>query len=92
MLLEFEGAGHEWARHALTYGEFFPDGVKHSIRLNEIFDRGPGKDGKPAEFSKDNVPYQSDAFLKDLWNTSLHARLAWYSLIHVKVIVLTKLI
>ena len=41
---DLEG-GKPSARVLERYGIFFPDGVKHSIPMNEIHDGGPGIDG-----------------------------------------------
>ena len=47
------------------YAEFFPNEVKHSIRLNEIFDGGPGKDGKLALTNPPSISVGAADYLDD---------------------------
>jgi hypothetical protein len=47
------------------FSEFFPEGVKHKIPLNEIIHGGPLKDGIPALTNPRTIPANSADYLRD---------------------------
>ncbi|MBI1926772.1 DUF3179 domain-containing protein, partial [Candidatus Poribacteria bacterium] len=53
------------ARLIALFPEFFPDGVKHSIPLNEIFHGGPLKDGIPALTNPRTINAGTADYLRD---------------------------
>jgi hypothetical protein len=58
-------AGKPSARVLERYGIFFPDGVKHSIPLNEIYDGGPGIDGIAALTRPRFIPAGAADYMED---------------------------
>lgn len=53
------------ARVLERYGIFFPDGVKHSIPMNEIHDGGPGIDGIAALTRPQSIPAGAADYMED---------------------------
>ena len=53
------------ARVLERYGIFFPDGVKHSIPMNEIYDGGPGIDGIAALTRPRFIPAGAADYMED---------------------------
>ncbi|MCH8292271.1 DUF3179 domain-containing protein [Candidatus Poribacteria bacterium] len=53
------------ARLLAFFPEHFPDGVEHSIPLNEIFHGGPAKDGIPALTNPKTLPADAADYLRD---------------------------
>ena len=47
------------------YGTFFPNGVKHSIPMNEIHDGGPGIDGIAALTRSQSIPAGAADYMED---------------------------
>ena len=60
---DLEG-GKPSARVIERYGVFFPDGVKHSIPLNEIYDGGPGIDGIAALTHPRFIPAEAADYME----------------------------
>lgn len=58
-------AGKPSARVLERYGVFFPDGVKHSIPMNEIHDGGPGIDGIAALTQPRLIPAKAADYMED---------------------------
>ncbi len=58
-------AGKPSARVLERYGIFFPDGVKHSISMNEIYDGGPGIDGIAALTHPRFIPAGAADYMED---------------------------
>ena len=58
-------AGKLSARVLERYGIFFPDGAKHSIPLNEIYDGGPGIDGIAALTRPRFIPAGAADYMED---------------------------
>ena len=57
--------GKPSARVLERYGIFFPDGVKHSIPMNEIYDGGPGVDGIAALTHPRFIPVGAADYMED---------------------------
>ena len=57
--------GKPSARVLERYGIFFPDGVKHSIPMNEIYDGGPGIDGIAALTRPRFIPAGAADYMED---------------------------
>ena len=58
-------AGKPSARVLERYGIFFPDGVRHSIPMNEIHDGGPGIDGIAALTQPRFIPAGSANYMEE---------------------------
>ena len=58
-------AGKPSSRVLEWYGVFFPDGVKHSIPMNEIHDGGPGIDGIAALTQPRFIPAGAAGYMED---------------------------
>ena len=60
-------AGDQPSARLLAFSpEFFPDGVEHSIPLDEIFHGGPRKDGIPALTNPKTIPAEAADYLRDI--------------------------